>query len=92
MLGKFAGWLELRLAWAGGPEAFHIEGALSGPIKLKWMQVRVSKGSVCRGNSSRTLEADMGANWRVSGCCVQGCLGRVAGVAGADVMCGPGGP
>lgn len=47
MFGKFAGWLELRLAWAGGPEASHIEGALSGLIKLKWMQVRVSKGSVC---------------------------------------------
>lgn len=32
------------MAWSEGPGAFHIAGALSGLLKLKWMQARVSWG------------------------------------------------
>lgn len=47
MVGDFAGQLVLWLLWDGDPGVFHEVDTLSRPLKVKWMQARVSQVSMC---------------------------------------------
>ena len=74
MPGDFCWLASWTCGWhgLGEPGTFHIMSPLSGQLKLKQIQVRMSQGSVCGEHTSRTAEAEMGASQSVPGCSVQG--------------------
>lgn len=55
----FSGRLELWLVWSGGPWPLHLVDALTGQLKLKWVQASVLQGSTCRGHIVRIAEDEL---------------------------------
>ena len=59
----FGDWLELCLASAVGTEGFHTASALSGQVKLNYMQAGMSQGSMCSGTLELRLNLEFVQGW-----------------------------
>lgn len=58
-------------------------------LNLKWVQARVSQGTLHSGHSGRTVEAEMGASQGLWGTLCRGYPGEAAGAEAVGRLGGP---
>lgn len=56
----------------GGSGALHSEGTLTGQLKLKWVEARVTWGALHRGCPGREAGDEVGTSWKFLGYSLQG--------------------